>query len=258
MSEAPRISGDELAAEIMEFLDRSGTSRTAFGRVVFGSPSGINDLKGRMPKQSTIERVRLFIARNGDAQVRVCKTRSDMSGAALADEIDAFIAANGLSRQRVSEKIFGYGSAIASLRRVRLAGKAKVKAIRAFLADPGPIDDLRPGPRKVPDRDYQPQNQAIRRDSKVEAMRRIEAGLPVGDVRKIPVRVRVAQIQLEEELREEARRACPIEKAKAILRRRYAPVVSAEIVDGPAGKFLVGRKIVSERELLAMARKLAA
>jgi hypothetical protein len=66
----------------------------------------------------------------------------------------------------------------------------------------------------------------------------------------------MAQRALADRDAEEARLACPVEQAKTQLRKRFSPVVSAEFLDppGPEGKFLVGRKLVDEAELLAMAK----
>jgi hypothetical protein len=98
----------------------------------------------------------------------------------------------------------------------------------------------------------------IRKRSHAKAMARIEQGLGPADVRGGGVHVRIAQIAIEQRLEEERRRLDPVERAKTILRRRYAPVVGAEIVGGAAGMFVVGRKLVNEREMLAMAEAMAA
>jgi hypothetical protein len=94
---------------------------------------------------------------------------------------------------------------------------------------------------------------AVRRGQEHEAGKRLDAGLTG---RNSVERTLMASIERRRE--QDARLADPIEQAKAILRKRYSPVVGAEVVDGPKGHFVVGRKLVTEKELLAMARAMAA
>jgi hypothetical protein len=92
-----------------------------------------------------------------------------------------------------------------------------------------------------------------------EARKRNAAGLSSGE-KGINVHVRMAQRAIADQDAEAARMADPVEQAKIVLRKRFSPVVSAEILDppGPKGMFLVGRKLVDKAELLAMAEQLAA
>ena len=118
---------------------------------------------------------------------------------------------------------------------------------------PPPIEDR----RKVDLRNAKA-SRATRLRNEALAQERIDAGKPAG---KAPsVHVRSAQMDLERRQAEEARLGCPVEQAKTALRKRFAPVVGAEILDppGPKGMFLVGRKLVDEAELLAMAERLVA
>jgi hypothetical protein len=63
--------------------------------------------------------------------------------------------------------------------------------------------------------------------------------------------------QIQRRREDDARLADPIEQAKAKLRRKFSPVVNAEVSDGPAGHFYVGRKLVDQNELLRMAGAMA-
>ena len=263
-SAAPLTSLD-LMAEVDAYLDKSGMGRVEFSRRVFGYACALSDMSGRkrqIPKPETVEKVRSFIAENADLRVDR-KNNGQISGSDLADELEAFIAEHGLLRTRVSQAAFGCSSGIASLRRFKFPKPKTIERARSFLANPGPLDALRPSARKSPNR-RKADSAVARRTreifsaSRAQAMKRIEKGLPIGDVKDVPVRVRVAQMQLESELKEKARLACPIEQAKTLLRRRYPMVVTAEIVGGPKGKFVVGNRTVDEKELLAMAERLAA
>lgn len=254
------VTGADLLAEIEPYLARTGLNRTDFSLRVFGYPGALSDLSGRrrqIPKPSTIEKVRRFIADNPDLRVEH-KPKGEITGDQLADELDAFIAKHGLARTRVAKAALKHSSGIASLRRFKFPAARTIERVRSFLADPGPLEELKPGKRQPqsrrnPDAETIRRQRAINSASRAQAMKRIEDGLPVGDVKDVPVRVRCAQIKLEQELKDQARLACPVEQAKTVLRRRHAPVVSAETVGGPKGKFVVGRKTVSKSELLEMA-----
>jgi len=89
-----------------------------------------------------------------------------------------------------------------------------------------------------------------------EAAARNAAGLSSGD-KSVSVHVRLAQRSLAEQDERAARESCPIEQAKTILRKRFAPVCDAEIVGGKKGMFVVGRRTLSKAEFLAEAERLA-
>lgn len=72
------------------------------------------------------------------------------------------------------------------------------------------------------------------------------------------VSLKIEARKVEAARREQGRLLDPVEHAKTLLRRRYPMVVNAEIVGGPKGKFVVGNRTVDEKELLAMAGRLAA
>lgn len=98
---------------------------------------------------------------------------------------------------------------------------------------------------------------AVRRSTTLKAKERIEQGLDPRTCKQASVRH--AQIAIEREQEMQDRLATPLEQAKAKLQRRYAPVVSMAIYGGDADLFVVGRrKNVTQAELLAMARRIAA
>lgn len=71
--------------------------------------------------------------------------------------------------------------------------------------------------------------------------------------------VAAAMIELRYRRAAEARAACPIEQAKLILRRRFAPVCSMAVYGGDADLFIIGRrKDVTRDELLELAARYAA
>ena len=96
---------------------------------------------------------------------------------------------------------------------------------------------------------------AVRKRISAKARERIEQGLDARTASQAAVRH--AQFAIEAENEQRARLSSPIEQAKASLRKRYTPVLSAETTGGPAGHFIVGRKLVDEAGLLEMARRAA-
>lgn len=190
-----------------------------------------------------------------------------ISGAELMAEVDAFIATNGLSASRFSKLAFGRPSALREMRRTAVPIDSTIERARAFMANPPPeaFAPRRTGrPRGVsilPATDAQRVHRAriggaVRRGINNRAQARIDAGLPPS--LSSGANVKLAQETLIRQQVEIDRLADPVEKAKTVLRKRFAPVVNAEVVDGPAGKYLVGRKFVSKAELLAWADRLAA
>jgi hypothetical protein len=64
---------------------------------------------------------------------------------------------------------------------------------------------------------------------------------------------------VEAQRAEQTRLMCPIEQAKRILQRRYAPVCSMAVYGGDPDRYVVGhRKDVTREQLLAMAERAAA
>lgn len=56
------LTANDFRAEIESFLERSGMSATAFGKVVVGDPSFVHDVRaGRMPSLRLVEKVQTFI-----------------------------------------------------------------------------------------------------------------------------------------------------------------------------------------------------
>lgn len=270
VNSAAPITSAELLAEIEPYLARSGFNRAEFGRMVFGYPGALSDLtrpKRKHPLPETIEKARRFMADNPDLK-STANRQSAVTGIELADEIDAFIAEHGLSRQRVSHHVLGYGSAIAGLRKRSLPRPETVKAVRDFLADPGPLHDLVPMPFSARVRRAAPcsfANDSVRfqrgaqlalRTNRLAAEAFLDSGKSAEDAKSVSLRIEARKV--EERRRQEALRVNPIEHAKTLLRRRYPMVVNAEVVGGPKGKFVVGNRTVDEKELLAMAGRLAA
>jgi hypothetical protein len=185
-------------------------------------------------------------------------------GDALALELERFCQANGIAPTRFGKICCsGRGSILRILRRNQPTDYL-VAQIRAGLDNP-PAELFAPRKaRRQLATSYDAEKirrsaarraDAVRKGAIAKAMHRIEQGLGPADVRGGGVHIRIAQIAIESRLKEEARLADPVEQAKTILRRRYAPVVSAEIVNGPAGMFVVGRKTVSKSEMLEMAER---
>jgi hypothetical protein len=84
--------------------------------------------------------------------------------------------------------------------------------------------------------------------------------LPLGDVDPIAARAaryRRGSLQRAAEGIDEraAREACPVEQAKAVLRRAGFRVFAAEVSGGPQGQFYVGTMLCSADEVLVLAEK---
>jgi hypothetical protein len=98
---------------------------------------------------------------------------------------------------------------------------------------------------------------ATRRANLERAGELLDAGKTVGQAPNVHIRLAMREV---ESLRvQEHRLNCPIEQAKTLLRRRYAPVCSMAVYDGDPDLFMVGsKKDVTRAELLAMAARIAA
>lgn len=138
------------------------------------------------------------------------------------------------------------------LKRQERKRKALEAPLRPF--DPEPAHHV---PADRQERANARRGAAIRRTVSEKARQRIEQGL---DARSCShASVRHAQFAIEEENERQARLSTPIEVAKSKLQRRYQPVVSMAVYCGDPGLFIVGSKRnVTEAELLAMARRIAA
>ena len=91
--------------------------------------------------------------------------------------------------------------------------------------------------------------------AKAEAF--IDAGKTIGKGTNVHLKLAVRAVELKRA--EEQRQGCPIETAKTLLRRRFAPVCSMAVYDGDPALFCVGhRKNLTVDELLAMAAKVSA
>lgn len=152
-----------------------------------------------------------------------------MTGADLAAQLDELLRRNpSLSKWRIGILVHNRRQGVESLRISKNPRPGTVAKVLAILQAPPPEAFKKP-PR------YVPPKQPRRVSSQTRTQKAIRSALK-------------AQQEAEQ-----ARLADPVEQAKSILRRRYSPVVSAEVVNGPRGKFVVGRKVVSQTELMDMA-----
>lgn len=202
-----------------------------------------------------------------------------ISGADLAAEIDAYLARSGMAKSRFGWLVFGRPSGLESMRSTKRPAPATIRKVRAFIANPPadalsrPVNPSRPkraraassvdikvngdgAERARIDRANRKASDAVRQRNRAAALERINAGLSSG---KAPnVHLRITQRELEREIDEKRRAECPIEQAKTKIRRATRlPVFAAEVSGGPKGKIYVGRKLMSERELLKYAEELA-
>lgn len=87
----------------------------------------------------------------------------------------------------------------------------------------------------------------------------LDSGRTAQDAGSVTLRIEVRKLEVWRA--EEARRNDPLEQAKTLIRRKTRHAVfGAEVSMGEAGKgrFFIGNKLVSEAELFAMAKRLAA
>jgi hypothetical protein len=161
------------------------------------------------------------------------------------------------------------------------AAKAEARHQReiARAEKPKPIREVeqrapRQAPRRAPSRepavpaDKQPRAHPYRRTDDQLAGRRHAAAvmraqsqraaamLDAGNTQPIDIGTKMAMRVIIEAREQEARLSDPIERAKTLLRRRFAPVCSMVVYDGDPDLFQVGhRKNVTRDELLAMAAR---
>lgn len=145
-------TGAELADQLVRYAESHGLALIRVGDHLFGgNKSGIGKLrKTKRPIRRTIDRVTAFLAapppeelkrqRSGDP--RVPQNGNGVTGAELADALDAMIAKHGLSKVAVSRLVYsGSDGSIERLRRC-MPQRSTVEKVRALLADP-PIEQLR-------------------------------------------------------------------------------------------------------------------
>lgn len=167
----------------------------------------------------------------------------------------------GMHQTAVSMAVFGNAVQMTNMKTstnpMRESTLAKARAWLEPPKHPRPFEPERPntvlGDKQ--DRTNGRRAAAIRRTTSAKARERIEQGLPANGCKQASVRH--AQFAIERENEIAARLADPIEQAKQALRKRYTPVLNAETMGGEKGQFIVGRKTVSEAELLAMAGRAA-
>lgn len=267
------MCGADLAAEIDAFLasDRGkGLSQHRIGWHLFKSPSGIGKLRNRKwITDATVARVRAFIADPDPAawSSSYFKTRKAEPEAvhsaenyseiiseppAIAepphphadnDDRDAESSAEPLANELEAEA----APPVAPVARPQR--RDPTQPPEGYQTRPGAIDLTEAVIQAA-----QAKGDVKRKGIMAAAQKRIDAGLGIAG-RGAPAGIKIAQAALENQMAEEARLACPIEQAKTKLRRRHAPVIGAEIREGPSGKgfYIVGQRRVDEAELLAMA-----
>jgi hypothetical protein len=186
------------------------------------------------------------------------------SGAELADQLERWARASDAPIIRVSLFLFNSQSGIRSLRDSKHPKDSTIAKVRAFFESPPAIEELpeRPPQNRPPYVPKQPSNDgaraaaAVRQAQTSRARNWLDSGKTIADAppsMKIEIRAELTRRA------EQARRADPVEQAKLIIRRKTRlPVFGAEVTDGPKGKFFIGRRLVTEKELLAEARRLDA
>lgn len=209
---------------------------------------------GRCPPEAA-ERSGAALGPSDEARPRR-STRSAVA-AALAIELEQFIERHDLVQSRVAKLLLGRPDRIADLKCARTIQNDTIEKLRAFMDYPPDFARLkRSAPRALPARIQRARSpDDVKRRNRKAALKRIAEGKPASGA---GTGLKLAQMAIERQLAEEARLADPLEKAKIKLRKRYSPVCAAEVVGGPKGKFLVGRRMLSKRELFALAEKLAA
>jgi hypothetical protein len=127
--------------------------------------------------------------------------------------------------------------------------------------EPAPVSPptrAHPNPdRARMDRIHRAKSTAIQRRQIAQAEAFIESGKAI--TRATSANIKIAVRMVENRRAEDARLACPIEEAKRILQRRYAPVCSMAVYGGSPDRFVVGSKRdVTTDELLELAARIAA
>jgi hypothetical protein len=122
-------------------------------------------------------------------------------------------------------------------------------------APTSPAARAQPNPDRAKlDRANKRRSDATRRSHLARAAALVDAGEAA--TRDKGVHVVIAMREVEKQRREEARLACPIESAKRLLQRRYAPVCSMAVHGGDPRLFQVGhRKNLTQEQLLEMAER---
>lgn len=274
------IAAASLVAEIDAFLAATGMSASRFGVHCLPGKSRLTYMRrpGATVKPATVERVRAFIANyrathepsgaESQAPENPSVAAPPITGpscAALADAIDALIAAHDLSRTRVGTHLFNTSSGIARLRKgTRRPARKTVERVQAFLRDPPLSDFRRKREREAPDPTSARQRKlrrdaterpdtplmdlaerqranglryraAIRRGQEQEAAARLDAYKPPRNGFE-----RNLMSEVERRRAEEARQKDPVEQAKLALQRKGRVVHSASIHGGRSGFFMVG------------------
>lgn len=176
-------------------------------------------------------------------------------------EIEAWLVRNpDVSKWRFSVALRASRSCLRNIRTVARVSQATVDRARRIMAEK-PAEVLRqPNKRSVtPKADQSVINarraQSLKATNRRKAMERIAAGLSAD---KASISMRITQRQVEQQMREAARMADPIEKAKLALRRAGFIVYSLSIYGGPADLFHVsgrGREEISANDLIALAEQ---
>lgn len=138
----------------------------------------------------------------------------------------------------------------AAPRRPAVPSPSREPAVPAAQQPPAhPVRD-----RRQIDRAQRKHSDAVRRGHLKRAGELLDAGIKPTNVHE-----KLAMREVENLRAQEYRMTDPVEQAKTVLRRRFAPVCSMAVYEGDPDRFMVGsRKDVTRDELLAMAARIAA
>jgi hypothetical protein len=146
----PPVTGETLAKELAHHCKLHGLSSARVGLHLFHARNGIGRLRVTyQPRPETIAKIRAFLASPPSDDVRVQPSggprvadNGGITGAELADQVEAVIAEHNLSKRKVGELIYSNGHGVDLLRGAGRPHKATIEKVRAFLANP-PIEDLK-------------------------------------------------------------------------------------------------------------------
>lgn len=145
---APAPSGAELADALAAYARQHGLALWRVSQHLFGGRSAVSRLRHGTPRQTTIDKVTAFLSGSPPAELaaqpaggRRVADVDGVTGAALADQVDALIEKHGLSKSRVGLYLYGNRHGVEVLRHSN-PRRATVEKVRGFLANP-PVAALR-------------------------------------------------------------------------------------------------------------------
>lgn len=234
----------DLYREVRAFLATSTLTQRQFGRMVMGSASWLDNLRRRsFVRAEEVERA---------AEIMADPALKNTPGASgTAREAPSVSSSGDASRIEDRAPYHEPVSAVAPTAPARPSVDIKVNiGPRRDPTQPPetPIMDAGDRAREASAR----HGAAIKRGQEREAAALLDRGIDPSTQGSLIANLMRA---IQRRRIEEARLLDPVEQAKTILRKRFAPVVGAEFADPPGrkGTYLVGRRIVSQAELLAMA-----